>query len=181
MRNVLIFFLFFFFLSKVSANVDSLYFLHAKSFIEEVYGGKLKLPRLVLVDQPRMGCDVDFIATNLFTIKEVLAIKEQIKNPKLKSWNTLLKPDKLFITKDSLNNILNKEYLRPYNGWTYFRKFIGSEINHISAPIFLRNYEYCLFYSEYVCEYKCGYGVLKLYKRENNHWIEVTELCSWVS
>lgn len=182
MRIIFILFLFVCFLSKATANenVDSLYFKHAKSFIEEIYGEKLKLPRLVLIDQPKFGCEFNYSRT-MFNKEELILIREQIKNPKIKSWNFFLKPDKDFISRDSINNIFKNQYLRLDNGWTYFRKFIGSEINTISAPIFLRDYQYCIFYSDYVCEFKCGYGTLKLYKRENNSWKEVAELCSWIS
>ncbi|MBP8067197.1 MAG: hypothetical protein KAY27_01425 [Pedobacter sp.] len=183
MKKLYSIFLFVCLLSKVSATEysDSLYFVHANSFIKEVYGEKLKLPRLVLVDQPKFGCDFRYTDTTLFSSEELIAIKDQIKNPRIKSWNKFLKPKKNFIGRDSINNIFKNEYLRLYNGWAYFRKFVGSEINNISAPIFLRDYQYCLFYNDYVCDFKCGSGVLKLYKREDNHWVEVKEICSWIS
>ena len=94
MRIIYISFLFVCFLSKATANenADSLYFKHAKSFIKEVYGEKLKLPRIVLVDQPKLGRNLNTIDLKFFTAEEVLAVKEQIKSPKIESWNKFLKP-----------------------------------------------------------------------------------------
>lgn len=160
---------------------DSLYYRHAKNFINEVYGERLRLTKLVLINEPRFGCDIKYIDSGIFNAEELAHIREDIRRPKIDYWNKFLDQKVNYIGQDSISRIFKNNYLRLYNGWEYFRKNIGFEINTIYAPIFLRNYEYCLFYTEYVCDYKCGEGKLTLYRRQNGKWVFVKQLCEWIS
>ena len=53
--------------------------------------------------------------------------------------------------------------------------------NTFSLPIFLRNYSYCIFYSDNHCGWLCGGGRLTLYKKINNRWQELKSYCNWIS
>jgi hypothetical protein len=116
-----------------------------------------------------------------FNNNEISYIKNEISEPKIKKWQAFLDFKGNCLTRDSLNRILKNNYLRLYNGWNYLNQYLGNTIVSISGPIFLRNYEYCLFYSEYYCDFKCAEGEAALYKKENGKWIKLKTICSWIS
>jgi hypothetical protein len=76
---------------------------------------------------------------------------------------------------------IHKAFQRRADDWNYFHKHIGMSFNEFSAPIFLRNYTYCLFYSANYCGSLCAGGSLVLYKKEKGRWKPVKNYCQWVS
>lgn len=160
---------------------DSLYKQQVKIFINDIYAEKLKSKCSVLIEEPQFRYDLKYSDTNFFTKEELSSIKMQIENPKLASWFNIIGTNMKCISNDSLNNILNKKYLRLYNGWDYFYKYVGNDIHKFSSPIFIRNYEYCIFDSEINCGFKCARGALFLYRKENEKWKEFKLLYSWIS
>ncbi|RZJ86850.1 MAG: hypothetical protein EOO60_12940 [Hymenobacter sp.] len=76
---------------------------------------------------------------------------------------------------------IRKAFQRRADDWDYFHKHIGGSFNEFSAPIFLRNYTYCLFYSANYCGSLCAGGSLMLYKKEKGIWKPVKAYCQWIS
>jgi hypothetical protein len=166
---------------SINVNKDSLYNQQVKIFINDIYAEKLKSKGSVLIEEPQSRYDLKYSDTSFFTKEELSSIKKQVENPKVESWRNIIGTNMKCIDKDSLNRILNKKYLRLYNGWDYFYKYVGNDIYNFSSPIFIRNYQYCIFYSEINCGFKCASGELYLYRKENEKWKKFRLLYSWIS
>ncbi|MGF1925994.1 MAG: hypothetical protein ACQUHE_17600, partial [Bacteroidia bacterium] len=81
--------------------------------------------------------------TVTFTKSELAYITKQSQNPPIKRWTRELIPKARLIDGDTITNIFNN-YAKM---WPYFNKEIGRDFTSFSAPIFLRNNQYCIFYS----------------------------------
>ena len=86
-------------------------------------------------------------------------------------------PKAKLINGDTIKEIFNN-YAKM---WTYFHKEIGRDLTTFSAPIFLRNYQYCIFYSSFHCGDRCGEGQLLLYKKDGADWKKVKTYCNWIA
>lgn len=115
--------------------------------------------------------------TLTFTKKEIAFILSEHKHPLIKKWTKQLIPSANLIDGNTITEIFSKDH----KGWKYFYKHIGKEFNSFSAPIFLRNNQYCIFYSSLACGDRCGEGQLILYKKEGANWKEVKVYCDWIS
>ncbi|WP_025146910.1 hypothetical protein [Pedobacter jeongneungensis] len=163
------------------ANAKLEYFRQAKSFITEVYGLNLEIRKFILISEPKFGCKEGYLDLSFFGKSEISSIKEDISKPKIENWQQFLDFKGSCLGQDSLNRILKNNYPRLHNGWDYLNRYCGNAIASISSPIFLRNYEYCVFYSEYYCDFKCGGGEAVIYKKENGKWIKLKIICSWIA
>jgi hypothetical protein len=115
--------------------------------------------------------------TLTFTKSEIDYILKKSKNSSIKKWTKELVPVAKLINGDTINQI----FKNGEKGWTYFYKKIGRDFTSFSAPIFLRNNKYCIFYSAIHCGWLCGGGQLILYKREGAEWKIVKSYCNWIS
>lgn len=135
----------------------------------------------LLSDKPNSGegfnCFDDLKADSFFTQKELDDIAQQSKQPLIKKWTTELVPTAKFVSADTISRIFNDNK----KGWNYFYKNFGQSFSSYSAPIFLRNNTYCIFYTSQHCGWLCGGGRLCLYKREGNKWEIVKSYCNWIS
>lgn len=113
-----------------------------------------------------------------FTRSEIIEIEKQAKTPKIKNWTKDLLKQATLVNHDTIKNIF-ADFKNKH--WRYFRKNYGSSFNTYSAPIFLRNYTYCLFYFSNSCGGLCGGGSMVLYKKENGEWKSVDKYCMWIS
>ncbi len=115
--------------------------------------------------------------TITFTKAEITFITSQSKSPLIKKWTKELIPNAKLIEGDTITQIF-----KNYNkGWAYFYKHIGKAYHSFSAPIFIRNYQYCIFYSSFSCGYLCGEGELTLYKKDGTTWKKIKTYCDWIS
>lgn len=166
----------------ISVDPDSIYQQQAKIFINDIYAEKLKSKRSVLINEPQFyRHGLEDSDTSFFDTKELSYIKKQIQEPELKSWRNLISTQMNCISKDSLNRILKKEYFRLYNGWDYFYRYVGKDIHIFSSPIFIKNYQYCLFYTEISCGLGCASGETFLYRKKNGKWAKFKLIYSWIS
>ena len=88
---------------------------------------------------------------------------------------------KIDTNKPSLADTVTAIFKDRNKWWTYFYKYYGESFNTYSAPIFLRNYTLCLFYSSNSCGGLCGGGQITLFKKEGNTWKPFKSFCDWVS
>ena len=115
--------------------------------------------------------------SKVLTKLEIEEIDDQIKNSRIKNWSTdLLKKAKI-VNHDTITNI----FADKNKNWKYFKQKFSGSYKRYSAPIFFRNYTYCLFYYSNVCGRLCGNGAMVLYKKENGEWKSVETYCSWIS
>jgi hypothetical protein len=143
-----------------------------------VYSGQVK-ENEVFLDQPDTlevkNCMTRLLSdSNVFSKMEIHFIQQQAKKPLIGKWDSTLLAGR-FATRKMVDSVFKKD------GWQSFYKTYGWSLNSFSAPVFLRNYTLCLFYSGYSCGELCGSGALNLYKKENGKWKVYKRYCSWIS
>ncbi len=92
-------------------------------------------------------------------------------------WPDQLASNTKSILYDTVSHIFNDHQ----KGWMYFHKYYGRGFYSLIKPIFLRDANYCLFYYEYLCGYRCGEGVLAMYKKEQGSWKHYITIYNWIS
>ena len=141
-------------------------------FIRQVKQKDLSDTNFILEDKPCYDC-AEAADSAMFTREELDFIVNK-KFPSISKWTNEMFPNIKIISSDTVRAIFNgKDWKDWEREWDYFYKNIGSGFNDFSAPIFLRNYTYCLFYSAHFCGDLCGESRLDLYKKENGKWIDV--------
>jgi len=173
--------------TKQTANTlnetDSIqYFNEVVQFIKQVKQQQLKDSSFILEDEPSsldyFDCLQDVIHDTItYSENEIRLIKQQSKHPHIKVWTNSLIPNIKIASADTIRNIFKDDT----KGWQYFYTHIGRGVSGFSSPIFLRHFNYCLFYSDNSCGGLCGEGHLTLYKKEKDKWVEIKSYCNWVS
>ena len=168
--------------SKLKSKKDSSNFLQkCAKFIKQTEQNKLSMSSFLLIDKPlsvdNLYCINEIIHdTTTYTSDDLKLIKSQLTNISIK-WTKELFTGIKIISNDTLKSIFNN----PLKDWKYFFKYFGKGFIKLSVPIFFRNDNYCLFYSDYSCGSLCGQGSLTLYKREKGKWKYIKSYCGWVS
>ncbi|MEE1945649.1 hypothetical protein VRU48_11075 [Pedobacter sp. KR3-3] len=162
---------------KNLATANAAYLKQATDFIRAV------APKddYILNDRPDSGAGFNCLdglkEDSLLTKAELDYVIQQSTQPPIKKWTTDLIPNTKLISADTISQIFNDRK----KGWDYFYKKIGRSVSSYSAPIFLRNNTYCLFYNSNGCGWLCGTGRLSLYKKEGKQWKIVKTYCNWIS
>jgi hypothetical protein len=162
---------------------DSIEYVHQViQFIKQVGQQELNDSLFILEDSPSSLDYFDCLKsvlhdTTIFSKTEISIIKKQSKHPLIKSWTNSLIPNIKIVSADTIRNIFKDDS----KGWKYFYNHIGRSVSGFSAPIFLKHFSYCLFYSDNSCGGLCGEGHLTLYKKEKDKWIAIKSYCNWVS
>lgn len=163
------------------AGDSSAYIKKCIAFIEEVEHRKLSDTNFILSDKPatleHLHCLDQVILDSNFLSKDEIAIIKDKKYPTVVKWTKQFFPNIKIISSDSIaasfKNLLTR--------WGNFNQKFGASYNTFSSPIFLKNDNYCLFYSDHSCGELCGEGTLALYKKEEGKWIKVITYCYWIS
>jgi hypothetical protein len=168
--------------SKATKRQKREYFQETKEFIKYIRTIENANDTILLVDKPNMKefnecINGLFRDTTLFTKDEQKTIKSQINDPLLKKWDTKLVEKANVISSDTVTTIFKDRN----KWWTYFYKHYGRSFNSYSAPIFLRNYTLCLFYSDHSCGGLCGSGQIIIFKKEGDKWNPFKSFCDWIS
>jgi hypothetical protein len=150
-------------------------------FIRQVKKRELNDTTFILSDKPftfeYFECMEELLNdTSTYSQKEMAYIKQK-KYLSLSKWTNECFP-KIKLIRSEIIDSLFKNRLE---GWSFFHNKIGHSFNIFSLPIFLRNYSYCIFYSDNHCGWLCGGGRLTLYKKINNKWEEFKSYCDWIS
>jgi len=159
------------------------YLTQAIQFIKSVKQVELNEKSFVLADQPAdihgFDCLSDLLAdtTTLSDNERIFVISSSNKSY-IKQWRKDFFDDVTIIPSDTIKLIFGKD---PFDDWNYFYEHYGSSFNSFSAPIFFRDYTFCLFYSDNSCGMLCGTGNLSLFQRKNNEWKLVKTYCEWIS
>lgn len=168
--------------SKTMGKQEQEYIQQTKEFIQYIRTIEYPKDTILLVDKPNMKelnkCIPELLFdTTLFTIIERGIIRSQVSMPFLNNWETILVDKARIISQDTVNAIFKDKY----RWWNYFYKHYGKGFSSYSAPIFLRNYTLCLFYSGHSCGGLCGGGQVTLFKKEHNTWKPFRIFCNWIS
>ena len=163
--------------------IDSIEYLkQSKAFIDFITKNSDSSKKFLMSDKPTQlvnkGCDTEIQNDTVnFTKYEMIQIHNQISIPSLTHWTSDLVPKAKLISSQTLKSIFSNRGKE----WKYFYKHFGRSYISYSAPIFLRNYSYCLFYSAQYCGGTCGGGIMQLYKKEGTLWIKIRSYCFTIS
>jgi hypothetical protein len=164
-------------------NIDSLAYLNQVNiFIREVMEKELNDTAFILVDKPfafeYFECIQELLTdTANYSKEERLFIQEATRKSKIKFWSSPMFSKVKMMDSKTIDSVFNDRS----KGWKYFHENIGQSFNSFSAPIFFRNYSYCIFYFDNSCDNLCGGGQLILYKKQNGKWKNIQSYCNWVS
>jgi hypothetical protein len=159
------------------------YIAHAISFIKQLDSSNLFLNKAVLVDAPVKidsfnGLKEIVNDTVEFSKAEIALICKEVNPCFLQKWTQTLLPDKKIIKDDTFRKI----FTDAHEGYDYLLKHFNTIATCcFSAPVFLRNYTYCICFWGYSCGMLCGEGKLILYKKIKGQWKEVKCYDGWVS
>ena len=161
---------------------DNEYLRQTLLFLNDVKQKELNDRDFVLADKPfgfeYFDCLQPLLKdTAHLTASERAFIIEQSKKRLIDFWKTSFFPKISIIDNDTIQSIFQDQA----KGWEYFYKHYGQSFSSFSAPIFLRDYKFCIFYSDRSCGNKCGTGQLKLYQKEDGKWKQVETYCDWIS
>jgi hypothetical protein len=105
-----------------------------------------------------------------FTPEERRLIAGQMERPLISSWNEQnLGIRARIIEKDSINAVF--KHNKTIEAWKIINAKYGKEFRSFYAPIFLRNYTVCVFFSEVLCGRLCGQGQMEVYKKQEGLWV----------
>ena len=163
---------------KASKKIDEDYFKLTSEFIKSINGNE----NFILDEKPfeyeYFDCVEQLISDSItFNDSERKYIESEIQKNKLQKWSNELVKNAKIISNDTIKKIFSERS----KGWNYFKKNIGEDFSTYSAPIFLRDNKYCLFYFSKSCGSLCGRGMLMFYKFENGKWKSVKSYCTWIS
>lgn len=160
---------------------SSKYLKEAIKFIKAVRPNLTNDTAFILADKPsniqKQYCSNGIWKdTTILSREELDYIKHQDENPQIQKWTSKILPGVRILKRSTI-----EDAFKDPGEWDYFHKHIGKSFSTISAPIFLRDYSYCIFYFDNHCGGLCGHGELNLYKKVNDKWEVVMCYCVWVS
>jgi len=136
---------------------------------------------LILSGEPTVGFDNCFSNaledTTFFTETDRKSIAASLEKPPIQQWSESYFSQVKLVHQDTIDAIFQDRD----RSWSYFHQYIGKNFYRFSAPIFLRNYTYCLFYMGNQCGPLCGQGQLALYRKSQGTWVIVKTFCRWIS
>ncbi|OYU84078.1 MAG: hypothetical protein CFE24_08570 [Flavobacterium sp. BFFFF2] len=129
--------------------------------------------KLVLVKESASWNEILKNNTNLvadstvFSKKEIELIKSQLALIPFLQWNDMILKNSTIVTKQEIDQFFEQSNFDAYED---IKQKFGSGFMNFSAPIFIRNDTYCIFYNDYHFGWTCGGGSLSLYKKEHGSW-----------
>ncbi len=166
--------------ATLSKNVASAeYIKETLAFLNIVKSKELTDPTFTLVDVPKYSCFLYTVDDSVsFNDEELAHIVNEIDFPKITSWKRVLPAsirflDGQFVTANS------KVIKSPKREAKFFQKKFGGCYNNFSAPIFLRNYTFCLFYIDRICAGGQSKGELQVFEKRDGIWKQLTSRCEW--
>lgn len=155
------------------------YLKEAISFLNFVKQKELSDSTFTLANVPKYACftyTVDDSVT--FTKEEMNQIADEINNPKVSSWKSVL-PFKIRFLEEKLINAVSKSIKNPKRETKVFMKKFGGCYHHFSAPIFLRDYTFCLLYVDRICAAGQSSGELQVFEKVEGVWKQLISRCEW--
>ncbi len=104
-------------------------------------------------------------------------LQELDKLSDIRLWEKIKIPNATMLSPDTMATIFGD----PQKGWPYFYTNYDSDWSSFLIPVFLRNNQYCLFYSARYCGNRCAEGELAIYTIRQGRWIKRFTLFQWVS
>lgn len=152
------------------------YSQETKYFLETVYFNEFKVKPLLLV-QPSFSYQDKIINDKYFSALDRFQIKSQINYPRVKNWRKLLGQKVNFISSDTVRMAFRD--LHSFGFWTSAYPGLENGVKSISAPIFLQDYSYCVFYSNTSYVRLKETGTIAVYKKRNGKWSIFKKIYAW--
>jgi hypothetical protein len=163
----------------VKNNASEEYIKHAISFLMDVKKTELSDSSFTLSNVPKYACFAYTVDDSVnFTKAEMNQIANEITYPKVSSWKTILPPN-IRILEEKLINSVSKSIKNPKRETKLFMKKFGGCYHNFSAPIFLRDYTYCLLYVDTICAAGKSSGELQVFEKIEGVWKQKTSRCEW--
>ncbi len=155
------------------------YLKEALSFLSLVKQKELSDSSFTLADVPKYACFSYTVDDSVsFSKEEMNHIANEINFPKVNSWKAIL-PTSIRFLEDKLINSVSKSIKNPKRETRIFNKKFGGCYHHFSAPIFLRDYTFCLLYVDTICAAGQSKGELQVFEKVNGVWKQMTSRCEW--
>ena len=155
------------------------YLKEVHSFLNLVKQKEFSDFSFTLADLPKYSCfayTVDDSVT--FSRAEMNHIVDEINFPKISSWKSIL-PSTIRFLDERLVNSVSKSIKNPKREEKIFLRKFGGCYHNFSAPIFLRNYTFCLLYVDTICAAGQSKGELQVFEKVDGIWKQLTSRCEW--
>ena len=114
---------------------------------------------------------------NIWTRADRDEIADCIKHPVFQVWTKdLTGPIEIVPV-----SVISAIFAGPGDSWELFHARYKGCLLVWGQPIFVHNYSYCLFYSQYSYGWLEGTGSLSLFKKVGNKWVLVKDYGRWIS
>ncbi|SFG93827.1 hypothetical protein [Pedobacter insulae] len=155
------------------------YIKEAVEFLTNVKKKELADPAFTLVNVPKYTCFLYTVDDSLsFNNEELAQIANEIEFPKVTSWRTIL-PSNIRFLEENFVKANSKSIKNRQREIKFFKKKFGGCYHNFSAPIFLRNYSFCLFYMDKICAGGESKGELQVFEKHDGVWKQLTSRCEW--
>jgi len=155
------------------------YIKEAVEFLTIVKKKELADSAFTLVDVPKYTCFLYTVDDSVSFNKEELAhMNNEIEFPKVRSWKAIL-PFKIRFLDGGFVAANSKMIKNPKREAKFFQKKFGGCYHNLSAPIFLRNYTFCLLYIDKICAGGESKGELQVFEKSDGVWKQLTSRCEW--
>ena len=155
------------------------YLKEALSFLNSVKQKELQDPSFALADIPKYACFSYTVDDSVnFSRPEMNHMANEINFPKISNWKTVL-PTTIRILDEKLVNSVSKSIKNPKREAKIFLKKFGGCYHNFSAPIFLRDYTFCLLYVDTICAAGQSKGELQVFEKVDGIWKQMTSRCEW--
>lgn len=151
---------------------DSIYKNEVVQFIRTIRNQNKWNGKIVLVNEPERIILSNWqrrkmVDDSFFTKEDKEVIQLQFDKSKKYKWQYVYAGNSIIIDSSTLLSIFTDSTKK----WLYFQNTYKVDFYFIfSAPIFFRNYNYCLFVYCISCPGLCGMMRFYVYKKENGRW-----------
>lgn len=160
-------------------NASEKYLKETISFLTAIKKNELNDASFTLVDIPKYACFTYTVDDSVsFTKAEMDEIANEIKFPKINNWKSVL-PSNIRFLEASYVNSHSKSIKNPRRDTKRFEKYFGGCYANFSAPIFLRDYTFCLFYADNICPAGKSRGELQAFEKKDGVWKQLVSRCEW--
>ena len=166
--------------SAVNKNETSaIYIKEAIAFLTTVKKKELADSSFTLVNVPKYACFSYTVDDSVnFSNEELDQLANEIEFPKISNWSTIL-PANIRFLDESFVISHSKVIKNAKREAKFFKRKFGGCYHNFSAPIFLRNYTFCLLYVDRICAAGKSNGELQVFEKIDGVWKQLPSRCEW--
>jgi hypothetical protein len=155
------------------------YIKEAVAFLTTVKKKEFSDSSFTLVDVPKYACFSFTVDDSVnFSNEELDQLVNEIEFPKVSNWRAIL-PSNIRFLAESFVLAQSKVIKNAKRETNFFNRKFGGCYHHFSAPIFLRNYTFCLMYVDKICAGGKSHGELQVFEKNDGVWEQLPSRCEW--